>query len=441
MLSEKLLDNGRKFPAKTAYIDSKGSINWGKLVKLAKERAPKYKEAEGWIFPLSGEKSISLLVEMFATLLSGNGYCVLNEAFPERRLETIKKLLRERNKTCKRQSIATVTSGTTGEPKVVEAGVFSIETYIKGLCEVLGFNEETVTANQSPFYFDACFKDVLASIYIGGGCFLVDKALFLNPPALFSKMAEVGVNTITWTSSAYSLLADLTDLDEINENEDIRHFCEGVKVVTFGSERMSLRVLYWILKVFPYARIFQLYGPTEAIGMSTVYEISRSERYEDTIPVGKPFGGAKIFIRNGEIFIGGSRLSEGYIGNEKLTKKAFPVIENERYFATGDLGHFSLSGDLVFEGRKDDRVKRGGYQISLSGLAGEAEKCEGVTAAVVTFDEERQTLKLYFVGTAGVQVLKAFLLKTIPLQAVPGVIKKLESFPRLSNGKIDKGKL
>ena len=39
------------------------------------------------------------------------------------------------------------------------------------------------------------------------------------------------------------------------------------------------------------------------------------------------------------------------------------------------------------------------------------------------------------------QVLKAFLLKTIPLQAVPGVIKKLESFPRLSNGKIDKGKL
>ncbi len=74
----------------------------------------------------------------------------------------------------------------------------------------------------------------------------------------------------------------------------------------------------------------------------------------------------------GELYIGGVGVAEGYLNDEEKTRNAFiehPKLGN--LYRTGDHGVMHREGYIEFLGRKDHQVKIRGYRIEL----GEIESC------------------------------------------------------------------
>lgn len=101
--------------------------------------------------------------------------------------------------------------------------------------------------------------------------------------------------------------------------------------------------------------ILQGYGLTETAGAVTV------TRFEDNIigSVGTPLNGVEVKIDDpneagiGEVLIRGPIVTAGYYRNPEADDEAFTP---ERWFRSGDLGHFDRRGHLYIVGRKKDVI-------------------------------------------------------------------------------------
>jgi long-chain acyl-CoA synthetase len=101
--------------------------------------------------------------------------------------------------------------------------------------------------------------------------------------------------------------------------------------------------------------ILQGYGLTETSGAVTV------TRFEDNIigSVGTPLNGVEVKIDEpneagvGEVLIRGPIVTAGYYRNPEADDEAFTP---DRWFRSGDLGHFGRGGHLYIVGRKKDVI-------------------------------------------------------------------------------------
>ena len=123
-------------------------------------------------------------------------------------------------------------------------------------------------------------------------------------------------------------------------------------------------------------KIFNHYGPTETTIGVTTYEIKGDE---DDIPIGKPLENYSVYILNedrqvqplgveGEIYIGGNSVADGYLKNKKLTKESFinnPFTKVGKIYKTGDKGILREDGNIIFSGRNDRQIKYNGHRIEL----------------------------------------------------------------------------
>lgn len=129
----------------------------------------------------------------------------------------------------------------------------------------------------------------------------------------------------------------------------------------------------------PGSRLLNMYGPTEAAVCATVEEVAPGKE----ITIGRPLSNCRVYLldeeRNpvmptaeGELYLAGEGISEGYIGREDLTEAAFyPDIyfPQQRMYKTGDLGRLRADGRVVFLGRRDGQVKINGQRVELSEIA------------------------------------------------------------------------
>ena len=70
-----------------------------------------------------------------------------------------------------------------------------------------------------------------------------------------------------------------------------------------------------------------------------------------------------------------------------------------------------------------------------------AGRVDGVKECSVVYNKEKETIWLFYTGTATVKEIAVELRKYLPGFMVPRKIKNLEEIPRLPNGKIDMNKL
>jgi surfactin family lipopeptide synthetase A len=123
------------------------------------------------------------------------------------------------------------------------------------------------------------------------------------------------------------------------------------------------------------AKIYNMYGPTEATIWVTISELTR----KNEVDLGAPIQNTQIYIidenqnittdeKIGEIAIAGACLAECYHGDEQLTNDKFIHLStgdlNFRAYKTGDMGRVS-ENRLFYIGRKDNQVKIRGNRIEL----------------------------------------------------------------------------
>lgn len=108
--------------------------------------------------------------------------------------------------------------------------------------------------------------------------------------------------------------------------------------------------------------VYEGYGLTESTAAATANPPERT-RYGT---VGQPIPGTTVHIaEDGEIWVHGSNVFSGYLGDPKSTD----AVLNEGWLATGDLGALDDDGYLTITGRKKEiLVTSGGKSVSPAGL-------------------------------------------------------------------------
>ncbi|MES1170199.1 MAG: AMP-binding protein, partial [Leifsonia sp.] len=115
-------------------------------------------------------------------------------------------------------------------------------------------------------------------------------------------------------------------------------------------------------------RVRRSYGSSETSG-GCVYD-------------GVPIGTAAVRIVDGEVWLGGPSLAEGYLGDPDLTRRRFVMDAGERWYRTDDAGSLD-DGRLTVTGRRDDVLISGGVKVAIAAVERALREQPGLADAVV----------------------------------------------------------
>lgn len=338
------------------------------------------------------------------------------------------------------------TSGSTGIPKGVAACHRSVIDYIEQLSKTLDFGEDTVFANQTPLYFDACLKEIYPTLKFGATTYIVPKSYFMFPLKLVEFLNTYKINTICWVVSALTMISAFGTFDTVRP--------KYLKTIAFGSEVFPKKQFDIWRKVLPDARFTNLYGPTEGTGMCCYFHVDRELGENEPIPIGRPFDNTEILLldkdnhlaKEGEICIRGTGVTLGYYNNPEKTSAAF--VQNplndaypEIIYRTGDMGRYNEYGELVFLARQDDQIKHMGHRIELGEVEANAGAVDGVRMCGCIYDKEKEKIVLYYVGDVEVRQLVREMKERVPRYMVPNVVRQAEQMPFTANGKMNRREL
>ncbi|MDC9595147.1 condensation domain-containing protein, partial [Xenorhabdus sp. IM139775] len=161
----------------------------------------------------------------------------------------------------------------------------------------------------------------------------------------------------------------------------------------------------------------------------------------------------------GELYIGGVQLADGYINQTALsaerflplpgTLKSFP-IEGNKLYRTGDLVRLTAENGLEFLGRIDHQVKIRGLRIELGEIETQLMVLPQVKSAVVSTHRDNSD-QAQLVGYIVLDVsdeaanvipdIQSLLSKVLPDYMIPAQWVILSSLPYLSNGKVNRNAL
>lgn len=339
------------------------------------------------------------------------------------------------------------TSGSTGTPKGVVACHRSVIDYIEHLSEILEVDESTVFGNQSPFYFDACLKEIYPTLKFGATAWIVPREYFMFTVKLVEFLNEHKINTICWVGSALRMVSALGTFKTVRP--------QYLRTVAFGSEVFPPKELRAWKEATPEGtKYINLYGPTEGTGMCCFYRVDREFEDGERVPIGRPFPNSEILLlsddgrevadgETGEIYVRGTCVTLGYFNNPGKTGESF--VQNplnnaypEILYKTGDLARRNERGELVFVSRKDYQIKHMGHRIELGEIESVAGGISGVEIVACVYDSKADKIIMVYKGEAEEAAVGDHLKETLPRYMLPGRIVRVVRMPFTPGGKIDR---
>jgi amino acid adenylation domain-containing protein/non-ribosomal peptide synthase protein (TIGR01720 family) len=343
------------------------------------------------------------------------------------------------------------TSGTTGKPKGVLATHFNVIRVVKN-SNYIDLRAEDRLLQLSNYAFDGSVFDIYGALLNGAALVMIEREHVLAVERLSELIKRERISVFFVTTALFNALVDVK----------LECFVQ-VRKVLFGGERVSVKHTWRALEYLGEDRIIHVYGPTETTVYATYYFIDQIDKRAGTIPIGKPISSTTIYILNkylkpvpvgitGEIFIGGTGTSRGYLNAPELTKERFiasPFNEVERLYRTGDLACWLVDGNVEFSGRLDHQIKIRGYRVELGEIESRLQKHEQIKDAVVTVREEAGSDDKFLCAyvafkeenTLSVPELRKYIARELPDYMIPSHFVLLDDFALTAGGKIDRQNL
>ena len=178
-------------------------------------------------------------------------------------------------------------------------------------------------------------------------------------------------------------------------------------------------------------RVRRSYGSSETSG-GCVYD-------------GVPIGSATVKVVDGEVWLGGPSLAEGYLGDPELTAERFVDEGGVRWFRTADGGELATGPDgvhLTVTGRRDDVLISGGVKVALAAVERVLRELPGFgDAIVVAVPDERwgEVPVAVVAGHAGDDAgAGAAVVAELGVAARPARVIRIDRLPLLPSGKVDR---
>jgi pristinamycin I synthase-3/4 len=480
-----------KNPAATAVVFEEQTLTYAQLNERANRLAHYLRELGVEIetpVAILAERSLEMLVGLFAVMKAGGSYVPLDPSHPAERLQyilddcgasvllvqdqappqlridgTVVSLERDRDRieACHGSSLDVdirlehrayilYTSGSTGRPKGVMVEHRNLTNYVESAKGFLS-SRPLDAAIHSPISFDLTNTSLYPPLMRGGAITLVPVSSETDLERLARELDSNPDSLVKLTPSHLRALVDLC-----------KGSATGRLVTVSGGEPLTRSVVEEWRRLFPQAIMINHYGPTETtVGVCT-YGLPDVLAFE-SIPIGRPIWNTQVYVLDGrlrpvpvgvsgELYIAGAGLSRGYLGRPDLTGERFIACPygdpGSRMYRTGDVARYGADGHLEYLGRADDQVKIRGYRIELgeieSALRSHASVAQGVV--VVREDEPGDKRLVAYVVPAteakiDAQELRSHLAQSLPDYMVPSAFVEMESLPLSPNGKLDRKKL
>ncbi len=278
------------------------------------------------------------------------------------------------------------TSGSTGMPK-------GVPITHEGLGEYLGFAYSTYIDRESPtmpLFTSLSFDLTITTLYLP---LLSGGLMTIHPEGGLAALGEIvdqGLATLVKaTPSHLELLVRM--LGERNK-------LEGLSGLIVGGEAFMVDLADRLLEQCgPSLRIYNEYGPTEAVVGCMVHLYDPEHDNGPEVPIGRPAPGVGLHILDrfgypvplgvpGELHISRPGMTAGYLGRDDLSVERLAVIPEsgsaDVLYKTGDLTRMADANKMVYLGRVDEQIKVGGIRLEPGEIEFVAQSVPGVARAV-----------------------------------------------------------
>lgn len=342
------------------------------------------------------------------------------------------------------------TSGTTGKPKGVPIRHSMLSQTIVNNIALQKMSVESRVMQFANIVFDASVVEIFPALTIGATLYLPMEEDRKDTNLLLGfltrhKITLINIPPVLLVTLPHTVLPDL-------------------KTIVVGGDLTNSNVIEFWSK----DRLFiNAYGPTENCVDVTYNVVTPCSAVND---IGTSMPGVTSYVLDsnqnmvpdyavGELYIGGVKLSDGYINRPDLNQTKFIsnpfATDDDRrnnrnlvLYKSGDLVMRNGNGHLLFLGRTDHQVKLNGFRIEL----GEVETIisefgngiRNVLAMIRENNGNKMLVAYLLVSDAEkfpVDELKDHILNRLPSYMVPSAIVPLTEFPYNTSGKIDRQKL
>ncbi|MDP1948348.1 MAG: class I adenylate-forming enzyme family protein [Nitrospirota bacterium] len=251
------------------------------------------------------------------------------------------------------------TSGSTGQPKGVMLTHRNLMANTKSILEYLQLTSDDSAMAVLPFMYAYGNSVMLTHLFVGGT--LVIENSFLYPHVILESMMREKVTGFSGVATTYAIMLNHSSLKSYS--------FPALRYLTHAGGPMPSELLIRVRSVFSGARLFIMYGQTEASARLTylppdLLDVKKGSAGRAipgvTLKIVKE-GGAEAGVGEvGEVYASGDNIMQGYWQDPHTTADAL----RDGWLRTGDLGRLDEDGYLTIEGRNSEMIKSGAYRIS-----------------------------------------------------------------------------
>ncbi|MGK7891073.1 MAG: alpha/beta fold hydrolase, partial [Leptolyngbyaceae cyanobacterium] len=350
-----------------------------------------------------------------------------------------------------------MTSGTTGQPKVILAPH-------RGA--VNSYYWRYHYHPYEPGEREACnvffVWEVIRAILQGHSSYVIPDEVIYDPWKLVEFLETYQITRVLFTPS---LLEQVLNTPKLDLETRLHH----LNIVWLNGEVVPTELRNRFFKRLPNIKLLNDYSISECHDVCT-YDLADLDLtlFPKYTTVGFPMSNVYLYLLDNdlkpvpqgmlaEIYVGGDSLAIGYLNDPEKTAERFVLdpIRNDgsRLFRTGDLGRIAADGTLEIKGRVQFMIKLRGYSIVLSAVETTIIDHPAVNSAVVLTKDNPDTqqpeaLVAYIVGNGTLadgaigQELRRYLKNQLPHYAIPSYFIPIQELPLNDvTGKLDRKKL
>ncbi|KAK3284318.1 hypothetical protein CYMTET_8029 [Cymbomonas tetramitiformis] len=347
------------------------------------------------------------------------------------------------------------TSGSTGKPKGVMVSHSNLVPKLTSHVQTLGLCSTDKVLHSYTFTFDPSVEFIFSTLVAGATLVVSKPGALLDPEYLQHLIVNEHVSVAGLVPSV--LLMHLN-----SSASPASSLLNSVQKLPLGGEALTTDLARRVLTQHPQICLWNFYGPTEVTISATHYHVHLVDGKLNCgdgafVPIGAPEANTLAYVLDphrqpvpigvaGELYLGGPKVTQGYIGGPDLTDAAFvhvpELCPEGRLYKTGDRVRWLASGNLEFLGRMDHQVKLNGLRIELGEIEAALRQHESVRDAAVVVKREPSTGREQLVGyvlPAGADIdgARAECARVLPVYMVPTAIVAMEEWPMTSSGKLD----
>lgn len=463
---------------KTALIFKDTKISYKELIEKAKYVAfLLYKKGIiiGDIVVQSVERSIEMIIGMLGIIFSGAVYCPVHPLDPIEKINHIIKLTETKVILTTTLFISNIsyyntsfidlekidyqifdydlpivhktnvlymitTSGTTGEPKMIEILQESLLNYIYNLKNI-GFKSDYKYLQFCRCSFDPHIRETLGTLLLNGTIVMIED---MNARSIHQVVDHHKVDVINCVPSYVQLLCDT------KENYDWK----SVKIMTIIGEALLKKHIENIYAHLSSSiTIYNLYGPAECTIDSCFYKVENNDFTSNSVPIGKSFLGCYNYILDqfgnvcninviGELYIGGICVMKGYYKNIEQTNKS--IIYHPKYnrlYKTGDLSYVTEDGNIMYIGRNDFQIKIRGQRVEITEIELVIKKSKEPIKDILILKINDNIVCFILGKNINIEIIEKECKKYLLKWMIPSYFITIENWPLTINGKVNRKEL